>query len=279
MTSIRSISAIAYLFSPWFNYSRFANPVGANPINPFHGSTAPPVSVSRLIMTDQIVIRDWQLNIDADMVLRGQGADPAMIRARKPRLAEIAERAVREGLTLIKPAVVYRFAQVESVRHERLIFAAGAPLSGPLIVQHLAPARYVAVIVCTVGAAIDNHISALMPRDPAYALALDGLGSVAVEALSAELCVRLEKDAARMGHCASVPISPGMVGWPVEVGQPQIFSNLDAAAIGVTLNDSAQMIPRKSISLVLGFASTPFEEGTPCDFCALRNTCRYQHHA
>jgi hypothetical protein len=70
-----------------------------------------------------------------------------------------------------------------------------------------------------------------------------------------------------------------MVGWPVEVGQPQIFSNLDTAAIGVTLNDSAQMIPRKSISLVLAFAPTPFEEGTPCDFCALRNTCHYQHHA
>ena len=120
-------------------------------------------------MTDQIVIRDWQLNIDAGMVLRGQGADPAVIRARKPRLVEIAERALQESLTLIEPAVVYRFAQVESMKHERLIFADGAPLSGPLIVQHLAPARYVAVIVCTVGAAINEHISALMPRDPAYA--------------------------------------------------------------------------------------------------------------
>jgi hypothetical protein len=70
-----------------------------------------------------------------------------------------------------------------------------------------------------------------------------------------------------------------MIGWPVDVGQPQIFNNLDAAAIGVTLNDSAQMVPRKSVSLVLGFAPTPFEAGSPCDFCALRNTCRYQHHA
>jgi cobalamin-dependent methionine synthase I len=148
-----------------------------------------------------------------------------------------------------------------------------------LIAQHLSPAHYLALIVCTVGAAIDDRIAALMPRDPAYALALDGYGSAAAEALGTEICARLEQDAARSGHCASVPISPGMVGWPVEVGQPQIFSNLDADAIGVTLNDSAQMIPRKSISLVLGFAPTPFEAGTPCDFCALRHTCRYQHHA
>ena len=230
-------------------------------------------------MTDQIVIRDWQLNIDADRVLRGQGADPAVIRVRQPRLVNIAERAVREGLTLLEPAVVYRLALIETIKHERLILADGAPLTGALIARYLSPARYVAVIVCTVGATIDERISALMLRDPVYALALDGLGSAAVEALGAEVCARLEQDAARAGHCTSVPISPGMVGWPVDVGQPQIFSNLDAEAIGVTLTESAQMIPRKSTSLVLGFAPTPFEAGTPCDFCALRNTCRYQHHS
>ena len=229
-------------------------------------------------MADQIVIHDWQLNIDADLVLRGQGADPAVIRARKPRLVEIAERAVQEGSTLLEPAVVYRFAPIETVKHERLVLADGAPFTGALIARHLSPARYLAVIVCTIGAAIDERISALMPGDPAQALALDGLGSAAVEALGAELCARLERDAARVGHCTSVPISPGMAGWPVDVGQPQIFSNLDAGAIGVTLTASAQMIPRKSTSLVLGFAPTPFEAGTPCDFCALRNTCRYQHH-
>jgi hypothetical protein len=234
----------------------------------------PVVSVS-----NQIVLRDFQLNIDADLVLRGQGADPAIIRARKPRLVEMAERAVQEGAALIEPAVVYRFAPIETVKHERLILADGAPLTGALIAQHLAPARYVAMIVCTVGAAIGDRLAALMPRDPAYALALDGYGSAAAEALATEVCARLEQDAARSGHCTSVPINPGMIGWPVEVGQPQIFSNLDAAVIGVILNDSAQMIPRKSVSLVLGFAPTPFAAGTPCDFCALRNTCRYQHHA
>ena len=230
-------------------------------------------------MADQIVIRDWQLNIDADQVLRGQGADPAALRVRKPRLVDLAEQAVQEGSTLIEPAAVYRFAPIETIKHERLILAAGAPLTGSLIAQHLSPARYVALVVGTVGARIDERISALMPRDPAYALALDGFGSAAAEALGTELCARLEQDASRVGHCTSIPISPGMVGWPVDVGQPQIFGNLAAEAIGVTLTESAQMIPRKSISLVLGFAPTPFEAGTPCDFCALRNVCRYQHHA
>jgi hypothetical protein len=39
------------------------------------------------------------------------------------------------------------------------------------------------------------------------------------------------------------------------------------------------MIPRKSASMVLGFAPTPFTPGRACDFCALRNTCRYQERS
>ena len=165
------------------------------------------------------------------------------------------------------------------MKHQHLTLAGGAQLTGSLLVDHLASAQSIALIVCTIGRRLDERISALMVNDPALALALDSFGSVATEALGTAVCHRLEEAAAQRQQCTSVPLSPGMVGWPVEVGQPQIFSNLDAAAIGVTLNDSALMIPRKSISLVLGFAPTPFEAGAPCDFCALRNTCRYQHHA
>jgi hypothetical protein len=227
-------------------------------------------------MNDQVVARDWQLHLDADMVLRGQGADPAVIRQRRPRLVEIAERAVAAGSALIDPIAIYRTLLVTSVKHQQLILAGGAQLTGSLLVDQLAPAQSLALIVCTIGSRLDERISALMASDPALALALDGYGSVATEALGAAVCHRLEEAAAQRQHCASVPLNPGMIGWPVDVGQPQIFSLLDTDAIGVTLNDSAQMIPRKSASMVLGFAPTPFMAGQVCDFCALRNTCRYQ---
>ncbi len=230
----------------------------------------------KIKMVDQIVVRDWQLNIDVDMVLRGQGADPEVIRQRKPRLVEIAERALQEGLRVIEPAVVYRSLPVQSMRHERLTLAGGAQLTGPLIARQLGPAQRVTALVCTIGALIDERISALMWQDSAYALALDGFGSTAVDALSAAACAQLEAEAASAGYCASMPLNPGLVEWPVDVGQPEIFSLLDTDAIGVTLNDSAQMIPRKSASLVIGFAPTPFAAGQVCDFCALRATCRYQ---
>ncbi len=228
-------------------------------------------------MSEQTIVRDWQLNIDVDMVLRGQGADAAIVRQRRPRLVEIAERAIAEGSALIDPAVVYRVMPVVSVRHECMTLANGSQLTGSLVAQQLAAAQQVALIICTIGDALDQRIAALMWTDPAYALALDGFGSAAVDALGAAMCARLEDEAARDGQCTSVPLSPGMIGWPVEVGQLQVFSLLDADGIGLTLNDSAQMIPRKSTSMIVGLSRTLFGEGRPCDFCALRATCRYQN--
>ncbi len=229
-------------------------------------------------MDTQIVRDDLQLTIDVDMVLRGQGADPAVIRQRKPRLVEIAERALAEGEHLIEPVATYRTLPVAELRHERLTLVDGARLTGALLTEHLAPAQQVALIVCTLGAALEQRVSTLMWMDPAYALALDGFGSVAAEALGVAICAQLEEEARRAGLYTSVPLSPGMIGWPVDVGQAQIFSVVDATQIGVTLNDSAQMVPHKSTSLVLGIGREPFDAGRPCDFCTLRETCRYQNH-
>jgi len=229
---------------------------------------------------DFTILLDWHLAIDADMVLRGQGADPAVIRQRRPRLVEIAQHAVDEGTTLIDPAAVYRTFIVESLRHERLNLAGGGRLSGELITQHLASAEQVALIAATIGQRLEQRVAEMMPNDPSYALALDGYGSVAAEALGAAVCAFIEEQAARNNQCTSMPLSPGLIGWPVDVGQPEIFQLLDGGLIGLTLNDSAQMIPRKSVSIVLGLSRSRFTEGRPCDFCALRETCRYQdHHA
>ena len=224
------------------------------------------------------ILRDWRLDIDADMVLRGQGADPAAIRARQPRLVEMAERALNEGLSLIEPAVACRELPVVRLRHEALTLAGGAQLTGALIAQHLASAGRVALIVCTIGQALERRIAQTMRDEPAYALALDGFGSAAVEALGVAACALVEQQAGRDGWHTSLPLSPGMVGWPVDVGQWQIFSLVDTASIGVTLTEGAQMLPRKSISIVMGIGRTPFSEGRVCDFCALRETCRYQDH-
>lgn len=223
----------------------------------------------------------WQaevLDFDIDAVLRGQGADPGAIRARNPRLVEIAGRALEVGRNLLEPKTLYRELDVDVLRHERLVLTNGQFLSGTLVSNHLGPARRVALILCTVGDALEAHAAEVSRDDIVFGLALDGVGSAAVEALAHAACKYFEDQAEEQGFQSSIPISPGMVGWPVDKGQPEIFNILEPEQIDVHLTEYGLMIPRKSLTMVVGFGPQMITAGQTCDYCAMRETCRYQDH-
>jgi len=226
------------------------------------------------------VLRDWDLALDADRVLWGQGADPAIIRARRPKLVELAEAVIEEGRPLLAPAVLYRRIPVAELRHERLLLNGGGALIGPLIASHLAAAREVIVAVCTVGDILTNDIATIYASDPLRALALHGLAAAAAETLAEAACRHFEGMAAAEGLIASIPLNPGMIGWPLAEGQAQIFALIDATEIGVSLGPGCIMQPLKSLSMVVGLGRNLDRSGESCDFCSMRDTCRHQdHHA
>ncbi|MBG7609402.1 MAG: hypothetical protein IZT55_00910 [Anaerolineae bacterium] len=223
----------------------------------------------------------WQainLDFDVDAVLRGQGADPDVIRKRSPKLVETAARALEEGRTFLEPQTLYRELEVDTLRHERLVLKGGATLSGELVSQHLGPAKRIMSFLCTVGDALETYAAEVSQEDIVYGLALDGVGSAAVEALSNAACRYFEDQAAKDGLQSSIPISPGMIGWPVDVGQPEIFAILQPEQITVSLNEFGMMRPRKSLTMVLGFGTSMQTAGRTCDYCVMRESCRYQDH-
>jgi hypothetical protein len=218
------------------------------------------------------------LAITVDQVLRAQGAKPAVIRERSPRLVAIAEQALHKGLPLLQPRVLYEALAIEAVIHERLKLEGGLSLRGRLIAQHLMPAQKVVAICCTVGPELENLAADLLPVDTMLSLALEGVGSAAVEALANLVCARFERLHEGQGLQATIPLSPGMVGWPVEEGQPQIFSILEGREIGVTLSPSFMMTPRKSLTMLIGLGETILVKGSTCDYCSVRETCQYKEH-
>jgi hypothetical protein len=232
------------------------------------------------------VLKDFKFSqtLNADHILRAQGADPQSIRIRRPAIVEIAEWALKEGIALLEPNVVYRQLRVKKLRHERLELEGEEggetrySLSGSLIAQHLGPAEQVVILVCTIGSMLESIASDVMATNPLQGWALDGLGSAAVEALALEATNYFEENSASQGLQTSTPLSPGMIGWPVDQGQGQIFSILDTRPIGVFLTSDSLMIPRKSLSMVLGFGVQIDQAGRTCDFCNLKETCRYQNH-
>jgi hypothetical protein len=67
-----------------------------------------------------------------------------------------------------------------------------------------------------------------------------------------------------------------MVDWSVNDGQPQIFDLLGDDGAIVSLTSSFIMIPRKSLTMVMGLGTNLDTSGQTCDFCTMRKTCRYQ---
>lgn len=225
----------------------------------------------------QTILEDWSLSLTVDQVLRGQGMDPAVARERRGRLVEAAEWALKESLPLFRPRVALREYAVVGLRHRRLLLEGGS-LEGPLIAQHLAGAKRVAVMVCTIGPDLEAVTSELMRSEPVLGMAMEGAGTAGVEMLSVLACNRLEAEAKTEGLHASIPLSPGMMGWPVDPGQRQVFSLVDAGQIGVRITPSLMMSPRLSVSQVVGFGEEKMLEGRTCDLCSLKDTCRYQDH-
>jgi len=222
------------------------------------------------------ILTHSDLLIDANAVLRGQGADPAVIRERRPILVRIAEDAIEEGRALLRPEVAYTRVAIEKATPERITLAGGGALTGKIVARRLRKATEVIVAACTVGDEIAERASKIIKDDLPRGLALDGVGSAAVEALSNWACAQFEIEAAAAGMQTTVPLNPGMIGWPLEVGQPEIFSLLDEPGMAVTLTETALMFPRKSLSLVVGVGAAIRAVGTVCDTCAMNKRCKYK---
>ena len=224
------------------------------------------------------VLEDWTLSIDVDAVLRGQGADPAAIRERSPGLIEAAQRALAEADSLLSPKVLYQRLSVEELRHEQVRLRGGHRLQGSLLAQHLGGASEVVLVLCTIGEALEIYANEISNADMIYGLSLDGVGTAGVESLANAACATFDGQAQTAGLQTSIPLSPGLLGWPVEQGQPQIFKILDPSEIGVRITSGMLMLPRKSLTFILGIGAQMVESESACEYCSLKETCRYQDH-
>jgi hypothetical protein len=222
--------------------------------------------------------QNLDLVFDVNAVLRGQGADPEILRARRPRLVEVAEKARLDSIALLNPRVFYREFGIEGIRHERLLLEGGRKIDSKLLVEQLAGASRLIVLLATIGEELENRVTQIWDADMVYALALDGAGSASVEALANAACLYFDQQAAEAGLQASVPFSPGMLDWSVSDGQPQIFELLGEEELLVHLTSSYIMIPQKSLTMVKGIGSNMDSSGRTCDFCTMRGTCKYQDH-
>ena len=209
--------------------------------------------------------------VDTDEALRYMGCPPERAGGELRRLVEDCAGQV---LSAARPRWAWRelemTAEEGGVRLEGGVLLPGTALRG-----HLAGCRRAAVFCATLGAELDALIRRAQQRDMSRALALDCCASAAVEGLCDE--IELELQGKFPGSFFPYRFSPGYGDLPLEV-QGELLALLDAPRrVGLCVNGSALLTPRKSVTAILGISE---EELQPthrsCLGCPAREGCQYR---
>lgn len=220
-------------------------------------------------------ISDIHISLDAADVLEGQGIDPGRARS---VILDSAQEILSVLPDLLEPGAVYGVFSVKRFHHKTIELDGGGAFEGPLVARALAGAERIAVAVCTIGPALEERVNQLFADDPVQAMALDGAGVSALREVSRVVIDEVRGIAADHGWGSGMRAQPGQEGWPIWQ-QRVVFEHLPVDQIGVRLTDSCLMIPRKSVSFIIGMGPDMRPDAVACDFCSKRERCPWRVEA
>jgi len=187
-------------------------------------------------MAQQIILNEFVFSWDEAKILVRVGCRNGL-RSAAPSLVELLKKIEDELPLFLAPRAAYTIINHEETNGHRIFDKA----------------VMVALGVATIGPTFEVEIKkAFDEGDMLAGLVLDAFGSEAVVQVFRQTERQIVDEALRRGLWPSKRFSPGYRGWPLEE-QRFLFEKVDAAAIGVRLNDSCMMIPRKSNSFRINF--------------------------
>lgn len=184
------------------------------------------------------------------------------------RLMESLQEAERILLKEAGPKAVYRLMDRQLFHSE-----------GFSIEKHLEGCHKVIIMGLTLGSGVDSLIRRTQITDMPTAVLIDAGASVLIDQLADEyqryICDSLAETEGGVGNIYTTSrFSPGYGDYPV-TEQMRVLRYLDAGRkIGLTVTAESLMVPRKSITAVMGLSDRPVT-GRPatCGECVLKDKC------
>lgn len=171
-------------------------------------------------------------------------------------------KAEKELLSSVQPAFCWRVLDKSECK---------SILIGNDIKKHLSGCEKIILFAATLGANADRVIRTAEISNMAYALIADAYASAMIE----DYCDRCEQEMnEKTGGNYTWRFSPGYGDYPISQ-QSEFVSILSADKhIGLTVTDNYILIPRKSVTAVIGITDIKRDEyRNKCDSCNMRNTC------
>lgn len=197
------------------------------------------------------------------------GAREGAVDERTRELGRQAERLLLDAMT---PRWTYRrFALGQPLCLEE----AGIPLAGEDIRRHLRFCHACFAMAVTLGEGAERVIRAAQATDMSLAVVLDAIASQLAEQYADE-AQRLMEPAKQEDEFMTGRYSPGYGDLPLDL-QKKLLTALDAPkAIGLAASESGILIPRKSITAIVGVSRQQVSGHLAgCEHCALREKCEW----
>jgi hypothetical protein len=226
------------------------------------------------------IIKDIKLKIYREEVLRYQGYSKKRVKNPNQNILRITEEEINRGYNLFKPQGIYSLIKIISFASKgridlenELVFRFSKS-----VINQLKEASHLLVGVVTIGDFLEKKVSKLFSQgEYPRALALDAVGTVAVEDFSRGVRKLARQEVKEQGFKTSRHFSPGYGG--LEVSQQDIiFKNIPTDNIGVMLTKGYMMLPQKSLSWIIGVGKEMIifsEEDNNCGNCQFK-CCNYK---
>jgi len=171
----------------------------------------------------------------------------------------------------IAPSFSYVVRDIELVEGNSVFLEDGVIFESGVIARLLEKASKVAVFVLTIGNYLEDTAAQLAQDGLVLQSAvLDAIGSDAAERIADSVESQISEVAHNQGLTISRRFSPGYCDWDVSQ-QKMVFQAMKGDYAGVNLTDSCLMIPRKSISGIIGIGPSEMTDYNPCKTCDKRD--------
>lgn len=197
--------------------------------------------------------------------------------ALKSELGAAVDECIAKARALAKPEVVSVRKKVLKLGGGSVRLEGGPELSGNALSSYIKDAGQACLFLATIGAGVENAATGWMKNgDHLRGYLIDSIGSFAVESLAENFEQGLRSSCAAKKMSVSMRLSPGYCDWPIEE-QAKLSRAIGFSGAGVRLTESFMMVPRKSISGLVGIGPKGLFSKTrsQCTICD-RNECGYR---
>ena len=191
---------------------------------------------------------------------------------------ELVEAAMVEVQVKSTPRYHYQFFEIEKTANQEIkVLGTNLVLTGRDIWRYLAKADGVALLAVTLGTEIEQVIRRYEITELTRALVLDAACTEYIEKVCDMAQTDMAQSADELGFAINQRYSPGYGDLPLSL-QPAFLASLQGdQKLGITLTADFLMIPRKSVTAVIGLftdakdAKPKFRSCSQCqNFCEFR---------